>query len=1000
MLRIRKLVLAIAAASALSSGMAHALGLGELTLKSAQNQPLDAEIELLDVRDLTPAELKPSLAPAEEFNKAGVERPAFLNDLVFTPVISPAGKSVLKVTSSQPLPAPMVKFLVQVLWPNGRLLRDYSMLIDPSKFSPEAAQAAGVTPAVSAPSSYTTKRRDTLWEIAARSSKGGSVHQTMLAIQALNPDAFINGNINQLKTGQVLRLPDQQQIQSIPQAQAVKETSEQYAAWRQGRRLGPQARQLDATRREAVQPAPAKIAQQDNLKLVAPTGKGAAGDKALSDKLAMTQENLDASRREGDELKSRMSDLQSQLDKLQRLIELKNDQLARLEAQSGIPAPAPAPVAAAPVIDAQLQPAAIPPVVEPAPAAVDTEPQAAANPETTDTPVSADEDRNLDNVLGNPLLLALIAGSALLALLVLLLLLARKRKAQQEAEKHLRMARALAEETELGPDLELPPSSFDGLDMAPPTVKLAPAVVAASAAAAVAAEQVSEPRPAPVLAKAPAVDPLLAEVDESIAEGRLNHAANLLEPAVAKAPQRSELRLKLMDVYARQGDRDGFVMQERQLAANPQNLADVQALKSRYPDMVAVAAAAAAAGVVAGGLDEKFVQELLTDEPAPQLPADDELDSAFDLSLDDLDVLDLENPADLAAADASQAAAAEPSLDDLDFDTLLQEQLDAPVQAAPEPEVEAAPALDDLDFDSLLQEHTAAQAAAPTPAAESEPEPEPEAIPTLDDIDFDSLLEEHAAQPAAEPELAPELDPEPEAQVTAEPAQDLDDLDFDSLFQEHSAAPAAAEPELEPEPQPEPQPEPPAAPVSALNDLDFDSLLQEHTSAQSGAVDDLADFDLNIADDAPATAPPSTPPLDIEAELAAFDNDLGMEADLPDLELPDDFDLSLPGESDAAAKNFAAELDDVNAELDKLSQSLEQPSLEPHFGADDMTSLSDDADFDYLSGTDEVATKLDLARAYIDMGDTDGARDILDEVYKEGDQNQRREANELRAKLV
>ena len=87
MLRIRKLVLAIAAASALSSGMAHALGLGDLTLKSGQNQPLDAEIELLDVRDLTPAEVVPSLAPAEEFSKAGVERQAYLNDLTFTPVI-------------------------------------------------------------------------------------------------------------------------------------------------------------------------------------------------------------------------------------------------------------------------------------------------------------------------------------------------------------------------------------------------------------------------------------------------------------------------------------------------------------------------------------------------------------------------------------------------------------------------------------------------------------------------------------------------------------------------------------------------------------------------------------------------------------------------------------------------------------------------------------------------------------------------------------------------
>ncbi|MFD2641020.1 FimV/HubP family polar landmark protein [Pseudomonas japonica] len=1029
MLRIRKLVLAIAAASALSSGMAHALGLGELTLKSAQNQPLNAEIELLDVRDLSPADLKPSLAPAEEFAKAGVERPPFLNDLTFTPVINPAGKSVLKVTSSQALPEPMVKFLVQVMWPQGRLLRDYSVLLDASKFSPETAQAAsGVTPAATAPTNYTTVRRDTLWEIASRSRQGGSVQQTMLAIQALNPDAFINGNINQLKTGQVLRMPDQQQIQSVPQAQAVKEVNEQYAAWRQGRRLGPQARQLDATRRDAAQAAPARIAEQDNLKLVAPGGKGQGSDKALSDKLAMTQENLDSSRREGDELKSRVADLQSQLDKLQRLIELKNDQLARLEAQSNAPA---APVASAPVIDAQLQanpaPAAEP--VVPAPAAVDTEPQQVtppAAPESAAAPaVEEGENKGLDGILGNPQMLALIAGSALLALLLLILLLVRKRKAQQEAEKHMRMARALAEESELGPDLDLPPSSFDGLDMAPPTVKLAPAVVAASAAAATAAEQVSEPR-----AAEPKIDPFMAEIDDCIAHGRLMQASNLLEPAVEKFPQRSDLRLKLMEVYARQGDRDGFVSQERQLQANPHNLAEVDSLKSRFPTMVALAAAAAGAAV-ASGLDEKFVEELMSDEPQAQadadLPADDELDSAFDLSLDDLDGLELEAPADQAAVEASSQAPAEPSLDDLDFDTLLQDNPEAPQAEPPQLEPEPAGLADDLDFDSLLQEHTAAQAAEPAPQVEPEP-------PVVDDLDFDSLLEEHTAAQASEPQAPVEpaavdddLDfdslleehtaaqaSEPQAPV--EPAAVDDDLDFDSLLQEHTAAqasepqapvePAAVEDDLDfdsllqehtaAQAQPEPEPE-----LSALDDdLDFDALLDEHTKVQSTATDDLADFDLSVPDEAPSVTTENRPPLDIEAELAAFDNDLGLEADLPDLELPDDFDLSLPGEDDAASKHFAAELDNVNAELDKLSASLETPSLEPHFTAEDAASLApEDEEFDYLSGTDEVATKLDLARAYIDMGDHDGARDILDEVYKEGDQDQRREANELRSKL-
>src|SRR5690606_35961639 len=96
MARIRKLVLAIAAASALTSGVAHALGLGEVTLQSALNQPLVAEIELLEVRDLAASEVLPRLASPEEFSKAGVDHPFFLNDLTFTPVIMPNGKSVIR----------------------------------------------------------------------------------------------------------------------------------------------------------------------------------------------------------------------------------------------------------------------------------------------------------------------------------------------------------------------------------------------------------------------------------------------------------------------------------------------------------------------------------------------------------------------------------------------------------------------------------------------------------------------------------------------------------------------------------------------------------------------------------------------------------------------------------------------------------------------------------------------------------------------------------------
>ena len=859
MVQVRKLVLAIAAASALSSGMAHALGLGEITLKSTQNQPLVAEIELLDVRDLTAADLVPSLAPAEEFAKAGVDRQAFLDDLTFTPVINANGKSVLRITSSKPLPEPFVKFLVQVMWPSGRLMRDYSVLLDPSKFSSQPANVNATTPAVTAPSEYTTSKRDTLWEIAAKVRQGGSVQQTMLAIQALNPDAFIDGNINRLKTGQVLRMPDPQQISSTPQPQAVAEVAVQNAAWRQGRRLGPRAQQIDATRRGGKQGAPAPVESTDKLSLVSANGKsagkGAGGDsKALNNKLAVTQESLDTTRRDNAELKSRMTDVQSQLDKLQRLIQLKNDQLAKLEAQNaaenaGQPAQTPDSPAISAELAAQPETAPAPTVAPPAADAAVTAPAPEQAPIEAQVPEATDASgKGLNDLLANPVLVGLVGGGGLLVVSLLLLLLARRRKAQQEAEKHMRMARALSEESDLGADIDLPQSSFDGLEVSAPNVKLAPAFVAASAAAATAAEkpglapEVKSPAPAPApqpkpvfvkpapapapVAPAPVSDQVLAEADRSIGHGRLNDAADLLEAAIAKEPQRSDLRLKLMEVYAHQGDRDAFVGQERQLIATGKNHADVEQLKSRFPAMLAVAAAGVGAAALAAQQDAQYVKDLLLDEPLA--PDAAQADSAFDLSLDDLESV---SPIDLAR-------------------------------------------------------------------------------------------EEH-----------------------------LEAFDFDSVLKQQGAAPRN---------------------------------------------DDLVDFDLDI--------PADQPNLDIEAQLAAFDDSLLLDDDAidtltdEDLKLPEDFDLSL---SDDSGGSFASELDDVNAELDRLSLSLEQPPLAtPTFTAEDAASIDDDLEFDYLSGTDEAATKLDLARAYIDMGDSEGARDILDEVLKEGNDDQRSEAKEMLSRLA
>ncbi|MBZ9780907.1 peptidoglycan-binding protein [Pseudomonas sp. REP124] len=912
MVQVRKLVLAIAAASALSSGMAHALGLGELTLKSAQNQPLVAEIELLDVKELTAAEVVPSLASPEDFAKAGVDRQAFLNDLTFTPVLNPGGKSILRVTSSKPLSEPMVKFLVQVMWPNGRLLRDYSVLLDPSKFSPQTAEAAaqptpqtGTTPVTGAtkPTQYTTTPRDTLWEIAAKARNGGSIQQTMLAIQALNPDAFIDGNINRMKTGQVLRLPDQTQSTSLPQPKAIAEVAAQNTAWRQGRRYvakpGTGQQQLDATNRGRGD-APSTQAARDNLSLVSAQtgarGKGPAGDaKALSNKLAVTQESLDTTRRDNEELKSRMTDLQSQLDKLQRLIELKNNQLAKLQAEGAAGAPAATPAlaaATAPAISAELAAAPATTPAEPAPA---TPAPAAVAPETAPAPAeqpveptpAANDEQSFNELLTNPWLLGLAGGGVVVAAL-LLLLLARRRKAQQEAEKHLRMARALAEEQAFSADLDLPESSFEGLEVPPPSVKLATAPAPEAAPA---------PAPAPVVAPvvmttpiaAPLVAPaaerssdVLGQAQSHIDAGRLNQAAALLEEGVKLEPQRSDVRLKLMEVYGQQGDRDAFVTQERQLVANGDNYAQVEKLKSRFPAMALVAAGGIAAAAAAAELDAQYVKDLLLDEPEaseelpqelPQesqepAPLDDDFDSAFDLSLDDLDNI-------------------------------------TPVAAEPEVPEAAAP-----------------EAVAPASEPEAATLDELEDFPLDDDLSFDSVLQQQT-------EIRENLD-------------DLSEFDLDM--------------DLGAEPSP--------------------AILAED------------DFLLSLDDDVKDLPAAETPAASAAPEVT-----------LDDLDLPADFDLSLADEMETPAEPdaFAAELDDVNAELDRLSQSISEPT----FTVDDaLATVNDEPEFDFLSGTDEVATKLDLAQAYIDMGDEDGARDILNEVVNEGDAGQKTEAKEMLSRLA
>ncbi|CAM3213861.1 Tfp pilus assembly protein FimV-like protein [Ectopseudomonas mendocina] len=946
MVRVRKLVLAIAAASALSSGMAHALGLGEVTLQSSLNQPLVAEIELLEVRDLASNEVIPSLASPEEFVKAGVDRQYFLTDLKFTPVLKPNGKSVIRVTSSKAVREPYLNFLVEVLWPNGRLLREYTLLLDPPLYSPQTTVAAAPQlpiaapaprpsvapapvprsatpapaprPAAPAPASraisgneYRTTANDTLWEIAQRVGGGSSVNQTMLAIQDLNPDAFIGGNINRMKSGQVLRLPDEQQIRSRSNAEAVAQVAEQNAAWREGRAVA--SRQLDATRRTTAGSAPATAESADSLKLVAAeagqstrgSDTGSANSKALADKLAVTQESLDSTRRENAELQSRVGDLQSQLDKLQRLVELKDSQLAKLQADlSAAPvaeegataqvpvtepasqAPAAQPEAAPPAAEAATPPASPPEEAAPdynyseEPAA-SVEDSAAANEQPAEEPAAAVEPAApakpaedakpaapspapapapapqsfIDDLMANPMTLGLAGGGALLLLLVALMALSR-RNAMKEAELQDELADDLSQDQAFASDLDMPEDSLAGLDDEPVATPVA-----------------GEERVTAQTGDA------LGEADIYIAYGRFNQAAELLQNAINDEPHRSDLRLKLMEVYAELGDREGFARQDNELREIGGATAEAEQLKSKYPAIAAFAGAGvvAAAASAEDDVDAFSLDDLSLDEPVAEAPvaASGDLDDAFDLSLDDLEA-DLEN--DLQSAKADEAPL---SLDD------------------------------ELDF-GLIDEP-----AAPTAAAD-------------DDLDFDLALGDDKVE-------------------LSQPADDLSAFSLD---------------------------------------------LDEPAAASS---DETDEFLLSLDDDTPLSQPAD--------DLSGLSLDLSEETPAADLDLPADFDLSLEDEAPVQPAvepdSFAAQLDEVTAELDQLSNDFDEPQAPPLASVDSLSSdLDGDDDFDFLSGTDETATKLDLARAYIDMGDIEGARDILDEVVAEGNDAQQQEAREMISKLV
>ena len=362
---LRKIVVILTMLLCSMATQLHGLELGALTLESALNQPLRMRIELLQLGDAQLQDIRVSVASETDFERFNIARDSFLSNIVFT-VESQGQDNVVILTSSQTVLESSLSFILDTRWPNGRQLSEYTVLLDLPVFDDQqstaeirtpispilrpftSAEAARDEPFVEPDDSepgivdqetIEVDRGDTLSGIArqVRPNTELSIQQTMLALQRLNPDAFSDGNINRLFSGQVLRVPTLAEILSIDPSDAVEEVTRQNQDFAEVD-VQPLTATSGATPGQDDLPqGQLSVVSGDNERI----GAAALGDTEnavldqriaeLETQLAQREEEVDRVRIEREELDSRMADLDTQIEAAKEIIRLQDIQLAQLQ---------------------------------------------------------------------------------------------------------------------------------------------------------------------------------------------------------------------------------------------------------------------------------------------------------------------------------------------------------------------------------------------------------------------------------------------------------------------------------------------------------------------------------------------------------------------------------------------------------------------------------------------------------------------------------------------
>ena len=370
---LRKTLVSIAVSGALFVSSSYALELGELTSQSNLDEPYRGKIELSDVGSLTDNDILIRLGSESEFRQAGVAPTRILSQLKFD-VTRENGELIVAVSSAEPLKVDELHFVLAARWPSGQVVREYQAPLKQSalvnKSQQDVVQSVPTSNTANDSSSRSVFRQatlaaekmavkgrlnvvrgNTLWSIAGQNSPANqlTIYQTMMAIQALNKDAFYSDNINLLKEGVILRLPTQEQIALFNQSISKEEFQRQHDAWMALKRskggsaveqaqLNTQAKSKAAAQSSNVSGDKLTLASGQSVLPEATASSNTGNDKdlalnTLKSELSASQEMLDKEQREKSELSNQLGDLNKQLETLERLINLKDKQLADLQQQ-------------------------------------------------------------------------------------------------------------------------------------------------------------------------------------------------------------------------------------------------------------------------------------------------------------------------------------------------------------------------------------------------------------------------------------------------------------------------------------------------------------------------------------------------------------------------------------------------------------------------------------------------------------------------------------------